>query len=151
MLYIASDHAGFDLKNRILQILQKNNIEIEDIYPVFDKDDDYPDISEKLAGKIGENSQNYGIATCGTGEGICMGLNRFGFIRAATVDTPHVAEMVKKHNNANVICLPGPYSEKEISDEEILEIVQNFLNTDFEKNTERHTRRVEKLANLGKN
>ena len=148
MLYIASDHAGYSLKNRIIKLCKENNIQIIDAYTNFDINDDYPDISTILAEKIYEDDDNLGIATCGTAEGICMGLNRYNFIRAATVDTPHITKLVKEHNNANVICIPGPYSHKNFTDKQLLEIIETFIYTKFEQDTERHLRRVGKLSRL---
>lgn len=151
MLYIASDHAGYSLKNRIIRLCRENNIEIEDVYPKLDIEDDYPDVASMLAGAIYKKSGNLGIATCGTAEGICMGLNRYNFIRAANVDTPHITKMVREHNNANVICIPGPYSHKEIKDKTLLEIIETFIYTNFEEDVERHVRRVKKLSKLPNN
>jgi len=147
MLYIAADHAGFTLKNRILKLCQQQQIAVVDVHPQYDQQDDYPDVAVLLAQKILDDDDNLGIAICGTAEGICMGLNRFSFIRAATVDTPHITKLSREHNQANVICLPGPYSHKDFSDKMLLEIVETFLYT-IPDESERHLRRIAKLSRL---
>lgn len=148
MLYIVADHAGYELKKRLLALLTQHDIAHEDLYPTLDLKDDYPDIATILAKKIEEEGEEArGIAICGTAEGICMAVNRFNFIRAATVDNAYITSLVRRHNQANVICLPGPYSKKELSDKLLLEIVETFLYTEAD-NDERHVRRVQKLSLL---
>lgn len=148
MLYIIADHAGYELKKKILNLLKQHDIPVQDLYDKLDMKDDYPDVAKILANKIeveGEDAR--GIAICGTAEGICMALNRFNFIRAATVDGAYITSLVRRHNQANVICLPGPYSKKELSEKKLLEIVETFLYTEADDD-ERHQRRVKKLALL---
>jgi ribose 5-phosphate isomerase B len=148
MLYMAADHAGFELKKRVLVICKTNDIKIEDVYDTLDLKDDYPDVGQTLAQKMfEEGDDSKGIAICGTAEGICMALNRFDYIRAATVDSPYITSIVRRHNQANVICIPGPYSKKELSDKQLLEIIETFLYTEPDLDP-RHVRRVNKLSTL---
>jgi ribose 5-phosphate isomerase B len=147
MLYIAADHAGFTLKNRIIKLCKSHQILVTDVHPQYDQQDDYPDVAEILAKKLFENDDDLGIALCGTAEGIGMALNRFSFVRAATVDTPHLTKMAREHNHATVICLPGPYSHKEFSDKQLLEIIETFLYT-IPDESDRHIRRIAKLSRL---
>jgi ribose 5-phosphate isomerase B len=148
MLYIAADHAGYDLKKRIIALCTSHNIKALDVYDTLDIKDDYPDVAQLLAQKIeAEGDDARGLAICGTAEGICMALNRFDYIRAATVDSPYITSIVRRHNQANVICIPGPYSKKDLTDKLLLEIIETFLYTDPDTD-ERHIRRVNKLSQL---
>lgn len=91
-----------------------------------------------------------GIAVCGSGQGICMALNRFSWVRAGLIEDTGTSAEVRKHNHANAICFPGSYSEKVFSDMDIEEIVENFLNTEKEM-IDRRVRRVNKMTELGNN
>lgn len=140
MLYLASDHAGFTLKDEIKNRFLKSNLEFVDLTPEFYEGDDYPDSAEILAQKIRSNN-NFGLAFCGTGTGICIALNRFRQIRAVATLNEDVLKLARKHNNVNVLCLPG----RLVSLEEALKMVQIFLNTSFDPNP-RHIRRIEKVS-----
>lgn len=139
-IYLASDHAGFELKN-----LLKNHLKhpkIIDLSLKFDQFDDYPLVAYNLAQKI--QKDDFAIALCGTGEGICMALNRFKHIRAATVGSLKIAKIVRKHNHANIICLPA----RSLSLEKAIKLIEVFLKT---KNSldQRHVRRVAELSLRG--
>ena len=147
MLYIVADHAGYELKKRIKLIAEKNAIEYKDLYEILNLKDDYPDVAMILADKMEGQESARGLAICGTAEGICMALNRFSFIRAATVDSALITGIIRRHNQANVICIPGPYSKKELSDKQLLDILETFLYTEPDLDP-RHVRRVAKLTSL---
>lgn len=148
MLYIAADHAGYDLKKRIIALCKQHNIATADAYDRLDLKDDYPDVARILAERMeSEGEAAKGLALCGTAEGICMALNRFAYIRAATVVNPMVTSLARRHNQANVICIPGPYAKIEFTDKQLLEIIETFLYTEPDTD-DRHVRRVQKLSSM---
>ena len=106
MLYLASDHRGFKLKEKIKKYLNKNKIIFTDLGALkYDKDDDYPDFAKILALKILENKNNLGIALCGSGAGMSIALNRFKNIRAGLAFNPKMAEAQKQQDNINVLVI----------------------------------------------
>lgn len=147
MLYIASDHAGYQLKKHLLTYIKTQlRKTIKDFGPKkFDKEDDFPDFAAPLAKKVAANDKDYGILICGTGHGVCMTANKVKGVRAILGYGIEAAEMGKKHNNANVLCLAG----KVLSNEHADAIVKKFLATKFE-NAERLVRRNNKVAALEK-
>jgi ribose 5-phosphate isomerase B len=150
MLYIVADHAGFILKNQILELCTKHNVTIIDLYQKYDKNDDYPNVAIILADQLKQGGEDdLGIAVCGTAEGICIALNRFNHIIAATVDTPHLSRIVREHNHANVICIPGPYSNKKFSNKILFEIIETFITAEPSREP-RHLRRLQELSKLQK-
>jgi ribose 5-phosphate isomerase B len=145
MLYIASDHAGFEIKTFLLEKLTKTSIEFTDLTPELQESDDYPDVAALLAAKIKEDIDAglnpKGIALCGSGQGICIALNRYSYIRAATSLKREIVRLSRLHNDANVLCLPGEF----INTTKALKLVKLFVNTPFSK-IRRHERRIEKLS-----
>ena len=143
-LYITCDHAGWKLKNKIVDYFSSQGISIHDLVTDFDKEDDYPDTAKLLATKlkndISNRDESIGIAICGSGQGICMALNRFFFIRASMPRTVQEAQKTRQHNQSNVLCLG---SEAKYFDE-VLEIVNAFISTPLQ-NVDRHTRRINKV------
>ena len=138
---MGSDHAGFDLKQKLRADLEKRGEKVIDL-GVFAAEPpaDYPDIAHEVAEKVRENHGARGILVCGTGIGMCMAANKISGIRAATCETEKTVEMSRKHNDANVLCLGGRVLEQNIA----FRMVDVFMNTKFE-NEERHVRRVEKI------
>lgn len=136
VIYIASDHAGYNLKKKILNYFDDLiNLGTESIESV-----DYPDYSKKLCKNILDNETNSkGILICGTGIGMSISANRFKGIRAALCHCPEFAEMSRRHNNSNVLILPGRF----ITDECAIECINKFQNTEFEGG--RHTKRLDKI------
>ena len=146
MIIISSDHAGFELKNKIIKYLQRKRIEYHDInLKLEDEGIDYPDVAQKLCFKVLENSNNLGIIICGTGIGVCISSNKINGIRAALCTDVYMAEMARKHNNANVLCL-GSRLDNSKDDKNVELIVQAFLDNFFEGG--RHDRRVKKIKML---
>lgn len=149
-LILAADHAGFELKEGIKSGLGLHpTIKLQDLTPDLTPGDDYTEAAQGLAKRIliapaTQNTQTFGIAICGSGQGICMALNRFRGIRAGLAYNQQVAKMLRLHNHANVICLAGAILEIDQS----LKIIQTFLET-AEDHQARHLRRVQALDKLG--
>ena len=136
---LASDHAGYALKQYVKKYLEQKGYEYEDFGCYSEQSCDYPDFAHKLGFAIDEGNIKVGIAICGSGEGISMTLNKHQKVRAALVWIPEIAHMTRLHNDANVLVMPGRY----ISEQTAHEIMNEFFNTDFEGG--RHVRRVEKI------
>ena len=136
---LACDHAGFELKQFVIQYLEEKGLSFKD-YGTYSTDScDYPDFAHALARGIEGGEVEKCIAICGSVEGISMTLNKHQGIRAALVWDPEIAHMTRLHNDANVLAMPGRY----ISTETARAIMDEFLNTDFEGG--RHSRRNEKI------
>jgi RpiB/LacA/LacB family sugar-phosphate isomerase len=151
-IYLCCDHAGFHLKEQVKDWLQSMAFATIDLSPKFYKDDDYPDKVKKLAVSMRnaisiDNGQVFGIAICGSGQGMCMSLNRYSWIRAALIiDNIEAAELARAHNDANVLCLGASFINIDIAKI----IVETFLKSEF-SNEVRHKRRISKLGELGLN
>ncbi len=140
-ILLASDHAGFTIKEYIKSFLTKQNFEVDD-YGCFSYESvDYPDYSHAVAKQVADNTNSIGILICGSGNGICITANKHKNIRAALCWNKEIAIMAKAHNNANILCLPGRY----ITVMEAETIVLAFLNTNFEEG--RHILRINKIEN----
>lgn len=136
---LACDHAGFELKQYVIEYLKEKHITFKD-YGTYSTDScDYPDYAHALARGIEQGEVSRGIAICGSGEGISMTLNKHQAIRAALVWDPEIAHMTRLHNDANVLAMPGRYIDTETA----RRIMDEFLNTPFEGG--RHIRRIEKI------
>lgn len=143
-IVIASDHAGFNLKEKIKEFLQKHNYEVIDVGCYSTESVDYPEFGVKAIEKILHKEAEYGILICGTGIGMSIVANRFNGIRAALCHEPFSAKMSRLHNNANVLVLGG----RIIGEAMALEIVKTFLETPFEGG--RHERRINLIESLSK-
>lgn len=136
---LASDHAGFALKQFVKEYLDEKGLEYKDYGTHSEESCDYPDFGHALARGI-ENGEVFpGIAICGSGEGIAMTLNKHQSIRAGLAWIPEIAHLVRQHNDANVLVMPGRF----ISEETARQIMDEFLSTEFEGG--RHQRRVDKI------
>jgi ribose 5-phosphate isomerase B len=140
MLFITSDHAGYELKNEIKTWLIQNSFEFIDIAPTLMDTDDYTDRATDLIAKI-DTSNTFGIAICGTGQGICMTLNRSTKIRAVLPPNAEIASLTRAHNDANILCLPGRFYDIDTC----APIIQAFLTTKF-SNEPRHIQRLNKIS-----
>jgi ribose 5-phosphate isomerase B len=147
MLYIASDHAGFQTKKELTKYLQKDlGHEVEDVGPeVFIETDDFPDFAAPLARKVAENPENMGILICGTGQGMCIAANKIKGAYAIIGYNLSATELGRKHNNANILCLPGRAASMDFTKA----IVKKFLNTKFDGD-QRFLRRNKKIEDLEK-
>ncbi len=142
MLYLASDHRGFKLKEKIKEYLDKNKIIFTDLGALkYDKDDDYPDFAKILALKILENKNNLGIALCGSGAGMSIALNRFKNIRAGLAFNPKMAEAQKQQDNIKVLVIASDFTKESTA----FLMVDKFLKTKFLKK-QRYLRRIKKLS-----
>ena len=141
IIAIASDHAGFHLKQFLMENLEMEGLVFDDLgCDSADDSVDYPDFANKLAKRIFEKKITFGILICGSGVGISIAANRFKHIRAALCADVKTAELSRLHNDANVICLGARITAPNIA----LESVKTFLATKFEKG--RHENRVAKLS-----
>tara|TARA_X000000368_G_scaffold381130_1_gene337414 strand:- start:594 stop:1037 length:444 start_codon:yes stop_codon:yes gene_type:complete len=139
-LVLASDHAGYDLKENIKTYLESNNFNIKDLGPFNEDSVDYPDYGNMLGKFILENKNSIGIAICGSGIGISIALNRMPGIRAALCSNEEIAKLSRNHNDANVLVLAGRFMNLKKSSS----IIDIFLKESFEGG--RHERRVNKLG-----
>ncbi len=142
-LFIASDHAGFDLKESIKKLGLKFSVSWDDLGPIDSSSTDYPKYAQKLCQKIlGQKTpqellEPCGILICGSGVGMSMAANRFKKIRAVLAGNSKVAELSRQHNASNVLCL----GSRVTAESEILEIVSTWLKTPFEGG--RHEKRIQ--------
>ena len=136
---LASDHAGYALKQFVKQYLEERNIAYKDYGTYSEESCDYPDFAHALANGMKDGEVGKGIAICGSGEGISMTLNKHQHIRAALVWIPEIAKMCRMHNDANVLVMPGRY----ISTDTAKDIMDLFFETPFEGG--RHIKRIEKI------
>ncbi|MGZ5284937.1 MAG: ribose 5-phosphate isomerase B [Kaistella sp.] len=136
---IASDHAGFDYKENIKKHLE-SQYEIKD-FGTFSKDAvDYPDFVHPAATSVENGESDFGILICGSGQGVSITANKHQQIRCALCWMPELAELARKHNNANMIAIPARFIASELA----IDIIDRFLGTDFEGG--RHQTRVDKIA-----
>lgn len=138
-IVIASDHAGFPLKELIREYLEERFVDVQDFGAFSDERSDYPDFAKKVAGAVSEGKAAYGILICGSGIGMCMSANRFKGIRAAVLRDSYDAQMSRKHNDANVACLGARITNFNLAKN----LIDEFLSTSFEGG--RHTNRVKKI------
>ena len=136
---LASDHAGFALKERLVEYLLQNGYSVKDFGAYSTESSDYPDYAHPLAAAIAAGECTYGITVCWTGNGINMVMNRHGGVRSGMCLSEEMAELTRRHNNANNCSLASKYTEPELA----MAIVDIFLNTPFEGG--RHQRRVDKI------
>ena len=136
-IFIASDHAGFDLKKQIINSIKSNLIDlgVDNMNTV-----DYPDYAKKLVSKISSTENSKGILICGSGIGMSIAANRDRKIRAGLAFEPEIAKLMREHNDANVLVLPGKF----MNIQDVLKCIENFLTTNFAGG--RHQNRVKKLS-----
>ena len=134
-IYIASDHAGFTLKEKLIKIFPK----INDLGTKSEDSVDYPDFAHKLTKEVLKNKKSVGILICGTGVGMSIAANRKKGIRAGLATNSKIARLIRCHNDANVLVLPGRF----INTSEAKKSVQAFISTKFESG--RHKKRINKI------
>ena len=137
---IASDHAGFFLKEKLLKYLIKENQEFKDFGCYSEETVDYPDFAHPMASAVSSGEFEIGISICGSGNGINMAVNKHQGIRSAVCWNEEISRLSRAHNDANICALPGRY----ISESEAYLIVKAFLNTTFEGG--RHKKRIDKIS-----
>lgn len=137
---MGADHAGFELKRKLVAELKRLGYEPVDVGPkALDPADDFPDYAKPVAEAVSTGIARRGVLTCGTGLGMAYVANRYPRVRAAVVWSPEIAELSRKHNDANILVLPSRFMSDALS----LDILRRFLETPFEGG--RHQRRVEKI------
>ena len=134
-IFIASDHAGYDMKMKLINHFSQ----FIDLGTNSNKSVDYSDFAHKLTNKILNDNESVGILICGTGVGMSMAANRVSGIRAGLVNNAQIARLIRQHNDANVMVIPGRFMEEK----EAVNCVQNFINTEFEGG--RHKKRIDKI------
>jgi ribose 5-phosphate isomerase B len=140
---VGSDHRGFNLRTKILELLTDLGQEVVDV-GTRDREEsvDYPDVAATVAQKVSNGEVDRGILICGTGLGMSIVANKFPGVRAAPCHDDLTAEMSRRHNDLNVLCLSGDMLGERLVDR----LVEIWLKTDFEGG--RHARRVQKIADL---
>ena len=138
LLYMACDHAGFELKEQLRPALA-SILKVHDLGPFNDNKCDYPDSAQLLLQALQHNLSAAGLLICGSGQGMAMAANRKAFARAALCWNTDIASLARQHNNANILCLGARY----LKATEASQIAEVFLTTPFEGG--RHTNRINKL------
>ncbi|VAW26386.1 Ribose 5-phosphate isomerase B [hydrothermal vent metagenome] len=136
---VGGDHAGYELKKTIVELLKKRGYTVKDFGPHSEDSVDYPDFVHPVATGIHSGQYDFGVVICGSGNGVCMTANKHADIRAALCWQPELASLARQHNNANVLCMPARY----ISEEKGIAITKAFFDAEFEGG--RHQRRVDKI------
>lgn len=138
-ILLASDHAGFDLKERLEAWLRREGYDVSDLGTDSAQSTDYADYAHPLAQRVSDGEASRGVLLCGTGLGMSYVANRYPHVRAAVAWSPEIAELARRHNDANVLALPARF----LSEEEATQILRTWLETPFDGG--RHERRVEKI------
>jgi ribose 5-phosphate isomerase B len=141
-IVVGSDHRGFDVKRRVVTLLQQMNHEVEDLGAAGKESVDYPDFAYLVAKAVSDGQAERGILVCGSGIGMCIAANKVRGVRAAPCHDNITAEMSRRHNDANVLCLSADLLGGELIDR----MIRIWLETPFEGG--RHARRVGKIAQI---
>lgn len=145
-IFLAADHAGFELKKAVLEHLAHHGYEVEDLGPAnLDCEDDYPNYAYKVTTALlgSTDDDPRGILVCGSGQGMAMAANRVAGIRAALAWNDDIAHLAREHEDSNVLALPSRFVDAKTA----LKIVDIWLETPFSK-APRHQRRLEEIENL---
>ncbi len=143
-IYLGGDHAGFESKAKLKDFLEVEGYHVTDLGTFTEDSIDYPDIAREVGEKVLEKDGAFGILLCGSGVGVCMAANKVRGVRAALANTEELAEMSRKHNNANILTMGA----RTTNQDDLNKIALKFLTTAFEKDHERHVRRVKKLTEM---
>ena len=136
---MASDHAGYELKEKVKDFLIKKSFQIIDLGPLSSNSVDYPDFAKKVAKRVVSKKSDAGILICGSGTGMAITANKFKGIRAAQCYNRKSTVLCRQHNNANIICIGSRMLKKK----DVFRLIICFFNTKFESG--RHTKRVNKI------
>lgn len=139
---IGSDHRGVHIKSRLIAYLTANGHEVADLGTEGESSVDYPDFASAVCRRVAQGQDERGILICGTGIGMAIAANKFKGVRAANCYDQVMAELCRRHNNVNVLCLPGDL----IGDGPVDELVNIWLSTEFEAG--RHERRLDKIVEI---
>jgi ribose 5-phosphate isomerase B len=139
---VGSDHRGYEIKLKVLELVQRLGHEAIDAGPPSAASVDYPDIAATVGQKVSRGEVDRGILICGTGIGMCIAANKFPGVRAAPCHDDLTAEMSRRHNDLNILCLSADMLGEKLIDR----MIDIWLKTEFEGG--RHARRVEKISGL---
>lgn len=139
---VASDHRGYHLKEKVIALLKSKGHDVVDDGPATDESVDYPDFAALVASKVSANSVDRGVLICGTGLGMAIAANKFPRVRAAACVDEVTAELSRRHNDVNVLCLSGDL----LSSRSTERLVEIWMSTEFEGG--RHQRRLDKILEL---
>ena len=139
---VGSDHRGFAIRSKVIELLQRLGHEVEDVGTFTPDAVDYPDIASLVAPKVSRGEVDRGILVCGTGLGMCIAANKFSGVRAAPCHDDLTAEMSRRHNDTNILCLSADLLGERLIDR----MIELWLSTSFEGG--RHARRVAKITEL---
>ncbi len=161
-VYLATDHAGFEIKNKVAELLKKEGYDVEDCGPeAYDKDDDYPDFISKAAKKVSETPDDFGIVFGGSGQGEAIVANKFNNVRCAlfygpvippiatditgkTSDDPYeMLRLTREHNNSNMLSIGVRF----MTEADTMNAIKLFLSSKY-SGEERHARRIDKIKKL---
>ena len=137
---VGSDHRGVEMRRKLVGLLQRLDQEVIDVGTDNHHDVDYPDIAELVARKVSNHEVDRGVLICGSGLGMCIAANKIRGVRAAPCHDELTAELSRRHNDLNVLCLSGDILGEKLVDR----VVEIWLETPFEGG--RHARRLEKIA-----
>jgi ribose 5-phosphate isomerase B len=137
---VGCDHAGFPYKAAVIKRLEEHGYTVKDFGTYSTDSVDYPDYVHPLCNAVETNEAGAGILLCGSGNGVCMTANKHAGIRAALCWNEEITQLARKHNDANVICIPARF----VTEGEAMTMVDAFLTTEFEGG--RHQKRVDKIA-----
>lgn len=139
---IGTDHRGFSIRSKVVELLQRLGHEVEDVGAFSPEAVDYPDIAAEVAGRVSQGHCERGILVCGTGLGMCIAANKFHGVRATPCHDDLTAELSRRHNDSNILCLSADLLGERLIDR----MIELWLNTPFEGG--RHARRVEKILDI---
>jgi ribose 5-phosphate isomerase B len=137
---IGCDHAGFEYKEDIISFLEGKGLEYKDFGTYSTDSVDYPDFAHPVASSVENHETAFGILLCGSANGVAITANKHQHIRAAVCWGEELAELARKHNDANIICIPSLF----VREGDVEKMIEIFIHTDFDGG--RHERRVEKIA-----
>lgn len=137
---IGCDHAGFEYKEDIISFLEGKGLEYKDFGTYSTDSVDYPDFAHPVANSVENHETAFGILLCGSANGVAITANKHQHIRAAVCWGEELAELARKHNDANIICIPSLF----VREGDVEKMIEIFIHTDFDGG--RHERRVEKIA-----
>ena len=141
---VGSDHRGYKVKSKVIELLNQLGHETVDVGTNSDESVDYPDIAKRVGQQVSDSEVERGILICGTGIGMAITANKYANVRAATCHDEITAEMSRRHNEVNVLCLSGDM----LGQRSIDQLVQLWITTEFEGG--RHERRIDKISDLEK-
>lgn len=139
-IYVGADHAGFQLKEHVRGWLEAHGHEVVDVGTHAEDSVDYPDYAREVALAVGSGEADFGVLVCGTGIGMAIAANKFPGVRAVQASDPEMAQMARRHNDANILTLAGRY----LAPEKANEVLEAFLSAEYEGG--RHQRRIDKIG-----